>query len=377
MATYLWQLPGWPNLRWNDGALLEPLSQAYHAQGRLFGELDSLGFEEERQAVEVEALVEEAVTTSAIEGERLSRDAVRSSVARRLGLDAAGLPTPPRDVDGLVEMLLDATGRYDQPLTAERLKGWQAALFPTGYSGLSRIRAGEWRDGPMQVLSGPVGRERVHFEAPPAERVPEEMGRLLSWWMSESSGLVGMVRAGVAHLWFETIHPFEDGNGRVGRALADMALAQAEKCRRRFYSLSSQIHEERDDYYGVIEKAQKGDGDITEWLTWFLGCVRRAVERSGQEVEKALRKTRFWQHLSVRELNGRQVKAVTRLLEAGPGGFEGGLTNQKYRGMTNASKVTATRDLSDLLGHGILVQSGEGRGTRYELNWTLLREDKG
>jgi Fic family protein len=279
-------------------------------------------------------------------------------------------------VDGLVEMLLDATGRYDQPLTTERLKGWQAALFPTGYSGLSKTRAGEWRDGPVQVVSGPVGRERVHYEAPPAERVPEEMSRLLSWWESESSGLVGLARAGVAHLWFETIHPFEDGNGRVGRALADMALAQAEK-RRRFYSLSSQIHEERNDYYRVIEEAQKGDGDITEWLAWFLGCARRAVERSGQEVEKALRKTRFWQHLSARELNGRQVKAVTRLLEAGPGGFEGGLTNQKYRGMTNASKVTATRDLANLLGHGILVQSGEGRGTRYELNWALLGKDNG
>ena len=374
VTKYLWQLPSWPALRWNDGALLEPLSQAYQAQGHLFGELDALGFEEERRAVEVEAVVEEAVATSAIEGERLSRDAVRSSVARRLGLDTAGMPTPPRDVDGLVEMLLDATGRYDEPLTAERLKGWQAALFPTGYSGASRIHAGEWRGGPMQVVSGPVGRERIHYEAPLAERVPEEMGRLLSWWESESGSLVGMVRAGVAHLWFETIHPFEDGNGRVGRALADLALAQAERRRRRFYSASSQIHKERSDYYGAIEKAQKGDGDITPWLEWFLGCARRAIEHSEQEVEKALRKTRFWQRVAAHELNERQARAVTRLLEAGPGGFEGGLTNQKYRGMTKASKVTATRDLSDLLGRGILVQLGEGRATRYELNWQRIEK---
>lgn len=372
-VAYIWQLPTWPELRWNHEALLEPISQTYHAQGRLFGELDALGFEEERQTLEVEALVEEAVTTSAIEGERLPRDAVRSSVARRLGLETAGMRTPPRDVDGLVEMLLDATTHHDRPLTAERLKGWQAALFPTGYSGVTKIRAGEWRDGPIQVLSGPIGRERVHYEAPPAERVFREVERLLSWWESESGSLVGVVRAGVAHLWFETIHPFEDGNGRVGRALADMALAQAEKRRRRFYSLSSQISRERDDYYRVIEEAQKGDGDLTAWLVWFLGCVRRAVERSAQEVQKALQKTRFWQRAGA-HLNERQVKVVTRLLEAGPGGFEGGVTNRKYRGMTKASKVTATRDLSELLSRGILVQFGEGRGTRYELNWELIGE---
>ncbi|MBI5544285.1 MAG: Fic family protein [Deltaproteobacteria bacterium] len=372
MATFVWQLASWPILRWNDGALLEPLSRSSHAQGRLFGQLEALGFEQERQALEVEALVEEAVTTSAIEGERLSREAVRSSVARRLGLDSAGLPTPPRHVDGLVEMLLDATGRHDEPLTAERLKGWQAALFPTGYSGLSRIRAGEWRDGPMQVVSGPIGRERVHFEAPPAERVAEEIQRLLAWWESSAGNLNGMVRAGVAHLWFETIHPFEDGNGRVGRALADMALAQAEKRRRRFYSLSSQINEERSAYYQAIEEAQGGGGDITPWLTWFLACVRRAIERSGREVEAALKRARFWQRPSAYGLNERQAKAMARLLEAGPGGFQGGLTNQKYRGMTKASKVTATRDLTDLLGRGLLVQRGEGRSTRYELNWELL-----
>ncbi len=369
MTRYLWQLPTWTAFRWHDGALLAPLSEACDAQGRLFGAVAALGLGEEQAAVEAEALVEEAVTTAAIEGERLARDAVRSSVARRLGLATAGLPPPPRHVDGLVEMLLDATRGWERPLTPERLLGWQAALFPSGYSGISKIRVGQWRDGPMQVLSGPVGRERVHFEAPPAERVPGEVARFLSWWEGESKGLVAMVRAGVAHLWFETIHPFEDGNGRVGRALADMALAQAEGRPRRVYSLSAQIHAERDAYYRILEETQQGDGDLTEWLGWFLGCVGRAAERSGQEVQKALAKARFWQQLSAVDLNERQRKAVTRLLEAGPGGFEGGLTNRKYRGMTGASKVTATRDLTALADLSILVQAGEGRATRYELDW--------
>ncbi|MHB8767348.1 MAG: Fic family protein, partial [Deferrisomatales bacterium] len=212
-------------------------------------------------------------------------------------------------------------------------------------------------------------------EAPPAERVPAEVARLLSWWDAEATNLVGMVRAGVAHLWFETIHPFEDGNGRVGRALADMALAQAERRRRRAYSLSAQIHEERDQYYRILEETQKGDGDITEWLVWFLGCVRRAICRSDQEVQKALTRARFWQQLAAGELNERQRKAVTRLLEVGPGGFEGGLTNQKYRGMTGASKVTATRDLTGLVDQGVLVPSGEGRASRYELDWARVGGD--
>jgi Fic family protein len=372
VAKYLWQLSDWPSLRWNADALLEPLAGASQAQGRLYGELAALGLEGDRREAEAQALVEEAVTTSGIEGERLSRDEVRSSVARRLGLDAAGLPNPSRHVDGLVAMLLDATSRFDEPLTAERLKSWQAALFPTGYSGLAKIRVGEWRDGPMSVLSGPVGRERVHYEAPPAERLDEEVRLFLHWWESSSRGMVGLVRAGLAHLWFETIHPFDDGNGRVGRALAKMAVAQADGRRRRFYSLSSQIHRERDDYYRVLEGAQKGDGDITQWLAWFLGCVGRAVEAASGEVEKTLERRRFWQSPAVRDLNARQAKAVLRLLDAGPGGFEGGLTNQKYRGMTKASKVTATRDLADLLTRGVLLQTGEGRGTRYELNWTLL-----
>lgn len=376
MTRFLWQLPTWPDLRWDSAALQEPLSAAYEAQGRLLGRLSGLGIEDERGALEVEALVDEAVTTSAIEGERLSKDSVRSSLARRLGLDTAGLPPPSREVDGLVEMLLDATERHDQPLTVERLQGWQAALFPSGRSGLARIRVGAWRPGPVEVVSGPAGRERVHFEGPPAERVADEVDRLLAWWGSEAAELVGMVRAGVAHLWLETIHPFEDGNGRVGRALAEMALAQGEGRRRRVYSLSSQVHVERQPYYRILEETQRGDGDVTGWLVWFLGCLRRAIERSEGEVEKVVRKARFWQRIAPHALNARQRKALTRLLESGPEGFEGGLSNRKYRGMTSASKVTATRDLADLVARGILSQIGEGRGTRYELAASFFRSHK-
>jgi len=324
--------------------------------------------------VEVETLVEEAVTTSAIEGEQLPRDAVRSSVARRLGLDYAGLPTPQRNVDGVVEMLLDATARYSQPLTAERIKGWQAALFPTGYSGIYSIVVGDWRNDlePMQVVSGPIGNEHVHYEAPPASRVPAEMDRFLAWWSSESTSLAGMVRAAVAHLRFETIHPFDDGNGRVGRALVEMALAQAEERPRRFYSLSSQIHAEQAGYYDAIEAAQTGDGDITGWMAWFLGCVARAIRRSDQIVKTAVEKARFWRR-APQGLNERQTKVINRLLDGGPGGFEGGLTNRTYCGMTKASKPTATRDLADLLARNILIRAGRGRGVRYDLNWDRVR----
>ncbi|MBW2733872.1 MAG: Fic family protein [Deltaproteobacteria bacterium] len=372
--TYLWQLPAWPVLRWDNQALLEPLGEARYLQGRLFGQLRTLGVEEE-QALEVETIVDEAVTTSAIEGENLPPDAVRSSIARRLGLDHAGLPTPPRNVDGVVEMLLDATLNHALPLTHERLKGWQAALFPTGYSGIRKIVVGDWRGGlePMQVVSGQLGAERVHFVAPPAHRVPAEMDQFLHWWSVDSKDLTGMIRAAVGHLWFETIHPFEDGNGRVGRALVDMALAQEEGRSHRLYSLSSQILAEGRAYYQAIEAAQSGSGDITSWLTWFLGCVARAIERSEASVQTAVAKGQFWQRAVGHELNARQTKLINRLLDAGPGGFKGGLTNKKYCAMTKASKATATRDLTDLLNRGILVRVGQKRGTRYDLNWELTR----
>ena len=368
---YIWQLPFWPDLRWDEQALLTPLGEVRYAQGKLYGALDAIGFEDSRQELEVESLVEEAVTTSAIEGEQLPRKAVRSSVARRLGLSTAGLPAPSRSVDGVVEVLLDATANFEKPLTLKRLKGWQAALFPGGYSGMNKIRVGQWRTGPMQVVSGPHGNERIHFEAPPAEVVNEEVKRFLQWWKNSPGRLHGVIRAGIAHLRFETIHPFEDGNGRVGRVLADMALAQAEAQPRRFYSLSAQVLEERDEYYRNLEKVQKGNGEITGWILWFLGCLERSLERSQLQVQKALVRTRFWQHLAGQDLNSRQAKAVDRLLEAGKDGFEGGLSNAKYRRMTKAAKVTASRDLADLVQRGIMIRKGEGRATRYDLNWTL------
>lgn len=316
--------------------------------------------------------------TSAIEGERLARDSVRSSVARRLGLEAAGLPAPDRHVEGLVDVLLDASSRWEEPLTAERLKGWHAALFPTGYSGLHKLTVADWRRKPMQVVSGPVGRERVHFEGPPPERLSAEMDRFLAWWEAESRDLEGTIRAGVAHLWFETLHPFDDGNGRIGRALVDLALAQAERNSRRFYSLSTQIHAERDDYYRALEEAQGSGGDVTAWLVWFLGCVERAIGRAETEVQLALRKARFWRRIRAHGLNQRQAKVVNRLLDAGPGGFEGGLTNRKYRQMTRASERTALRDIQDLVGRGILVRDDSGgRSTRYELAWGEAARDSG
>ena len=322
--------------------------------------------------LQAEVLTSEGMATAAIEGESLSRDAVRSSVARRLGLPTAGLPRVPRQVDGLVEMLLDATRGYDRPLTPERLWGWQAALFPTGYSGLAKITVGAWRQSkePMQVVSGPMGRELVHYEAPPAERVPGEMERFLSWWADPPEGMDGLVRAGLAHLWFVTIHPFEDGNGRVARAVADMALAQDEGSGARLYSMSQEIQIKRKAYYDILESTQKGEGDITPWLVWFLDCFKKAIAHSEGQVRQALNQTEFWQTHAETVMNQRQIKAVKRLLEAGPVGFEGGLTNRKYRNLTKTSRETAKRDIADLVGKKILRRNpGGGRSASYSLIW--------
>lgn len=367
MTLYLWQQPSWPEFRWDGAAMLLPLGDARKAQGKLLGEARYFGLE-----LEADVLVEEAFTTSAIEGERLDRDSVRSSVARRLGLPAAGLPVSDRHVDGLVEMLLDATRGRDKPLTPERLKGWQAALFPTGYSGMTRIVAGDWRESaePMRVVSGPVGREKIHYEAPPSDRLDAEVERFLGWWDSSRGRMDGLVRAGVAHFWFVTIHPFEDGNGRVARAIADMALAQDEGTGCRLYSMSARINAERDDYYAALEQAQKGDGDITRWIVWFLGCLGRAVAGSSAQVEAASRKARFWQRLAETALNERQRKVLNRLVDAGPGGFEGGLTNRKYRSMTGTTPETAKRDIAALAAMGLLARNpGGGRSSSYSLVW--------
>jgi len=369
---YIWQSDSWSDLRWDSKVLLSPLGHARLLQGNLLGRVKRLGFQlgEEAQA---DILTEEAIKTAAIEGERLNPQMVRSSVARHLGLREAGLIPATRSVDGLVEVILDATQKYGKALSADRLKGWHAALFPSGYSGLHKIRVGQWRGKePMQVVSGPMGKERIHFEAPPGETVEAEMRQFLRWWELSRKDTDGILRAGLAHLYFVIIHPFEDGNGRIARALTDMALAQDEKLQVRYYSLSSQIMEERRGYYDILEKCTKSDSvDVTKWLVWFLECFERAVQRSDKIIGNVLAKADFWQEHVQTELNERQKKVLERVLNAGPGGFEGGLTTRKYVSIAKVSRATAFREISDLLEKKILHQlPGKGRSVHYDLVWS-------
>ncbi|MEE8431146.1 MAG: Fic family protein [Candidatus Desulfatibia sp.] len=367
---YVWQNENWAEFTWNSDPLVKPLGQARMHQGRLLSKVDALGLKFSNEA-RAEILIEETVKTAAIEGQTLQRDSVRSSVAKRLGLPTAGLPAANRSTDGLVDVLLDATANYDQPLTTERLMAWQAALFPTGYSGLRKIRVGQWRGPePMQVVSGPVGREKVHFEAPPSDRLDSEIKDFLRWWEKGSKNIEGLLRAAIAHFRFVTIHPFEDGNGRTARALTDMALAQDEKLGSRFYSLSTRIMAERDEYYRVLEQCQKGNGNITEWLVWFLECFERAVEHSERLISNVLAKARFWQRHGQTQLNERQLKVTNRLLDAGPGGFEGGLTTRKYVSMAKVSRATAFREIADMVKKQVLKQNPpKGRSSSYDLIW--------
>jgi Fic family protein len=372
MSHYLWQHDNWTAFRWDANALLAPLGECRLRQGRLLERMRGLGFALETEAT-ADVLVEEALQTSAIEGERLDERAVRSSVARQLGLPSAGLPVS-RDADGLVSVLLDATRKHDEELSVERLQGWQAALFPIGYSGMHKIVVGGWRGGePMRVVSGPVGRETVHFEAPPAERVPAEMEAFLTWWAESRGTMEGMLRAAVAHLRFLTIHPYEDGNGRIARALTDMALAQDERETQRFYSLSSQIMAEREVYYDILEQTQKGDGDITGWLLWFLGCVNRALRGSEQLFGNVMAKGAFWRQHAGLPLSERQRKVINRLLDAGPGGFEGGLTTRKYASLAGVSRATAFREIAQLQEWDMVRQNPaggrSGRNVSYDIIW--------
>lgn len=369
---YIWQNPKWPDLTWDADRLIEPIARARFRQGALIAKILDLGMQEGRQA-EADVLSEEAVKTAAIEGERLSPESVRSSVARHLGLPTAGLPPSNRSqsVDGLVEVLLDATRHYARPLTVKRIKGWQAGLFPTGFSGLRKIRVGKWRGSqPMQVVSGPFGRERVHFEAPPFQRIEAEVKGFLSWWKSSFGKVEGFLRAGVAHFRFVTIHPFEDGNGRLARALTDMALAQDEKQVRRYYSLSSQIMKEREDYYSALEAAQKGGLNITEWLLWFLSCLERSLDASEDLLAGVLAKVGFWRRHAQTPLTPHQRKVINRLLDSGPAGFQGGLTTRKYVAMTKVSRATAYREIADLVSKKIVLPNpGKGRNVSYGLAW--------
>ena len=362
---YLWQLDDWPNFVWDDKQLSSLLAQVSRAQGRLLGRMEALGFELRAEA-HLRTLTDDVVRSSEIEGEILDSDQVRSSIARRLGMDIGGLIPADRDVEGIVEMMMDATGNYAEPLTQERLFAWHASLFPTGRSGMSSIVVGNWRDdsnGPMRVVSGPVAKERVHFEAPPAERIAGEMKQFLLWFNAPVNA-DPLIIAALSHLWFVTIHPFEDGNGRIARAVADMALARAEKAGQRFYSMSAQIRKERGDYYAMLERTQKGDLDISAWLHWFLSCLQRAIDGAQQTLSAVLNKAQFWEHYARTPFNARQVKILNRLLD----GFEGKLTTSKWAKIARCSQDTAYRDILTLLDLGVLQKDpGGGRSTSYSL----------
>jgi Fic family protein len=364
-VTWIWQREEWPRLHWDAGPLAAPLARVSREQGRLLGRMESLGFELRREA-QLRTLTEDVVKSSEIEGESLDRQQVRSSVARRLGMDVGGTVTADRNVEGVVEMMLDATGNYDRPLTVDRLFAWHASLFPTGRSGMRIIRVGEWRDdaaGPMQVVSGPVGRERVHYEAPPAARLPREVDAFLDWF--EHPGEIDpLLTAGLAHLWFVTLHPFEDGNGRIARAIADMALARSERTALRFYSMSGQIRAERNAYYTNLERTQKGGLDVTAWQEWFLGCLQRAIESAHESLSAVLAKARFWEQFAQAPLNERQIRMLNQLLD----GFEGKLTSSRWAKITKCSQDTAHRDIMDLVERGALKKDAAGgRSTSYSL----------
>lgn len=365
--SFIHETKGWPRLSWDAAAVLPALGRARHKQGLLLGQMLHLGFALRAEAA-VEVLTSDVVRSSAIEGERLDADAVRSSIARRLGLPQAGARPASRNVEGIVEIMLDATRNASQPVTAERICGWHAALFPVGYSGTRPIAVGRWRPveaGPMQVVSGPLGRERVHFEAPAAERLSGEMAAFIAW-CNAAEAQDPLLRAAIAHLWFVTIHPFEDGNGRLARALADMMLARADGCPERFYSMSTQIEAERKAYYQILERTQRGDGDITAWLEWFLGCLERAIDQADLLTAGVLRKAEVWRILNGGPpVNDRQKLVVNRLLDD----FKGGLTTTKYAKLAKCSADTALRDIQDLVARGVLVRSASGgRSTSYRLD---------
>lgn len=362
---YLWEKSDWPAFTWDETRLSNLLAHVSREQGRLLGRMEALGFDLRREA-HLRTLTEDVVKSSEIEGERLDPGQVRSSIARRLGMDIGGLVPTDRDVEGVVEMMLDATSNYVQPLTQARLFAWHASLFPTGRSGMTRIRVGQWRDdtrGPMQVVSGPIGREKIHYQAPPADRVPDEIARFL-YWFEQPGDRNPLLFAALAHLWFVTIHPFDDGNGRIARAIADMALARSEKTGQRFYSMSAQIRKEYKAYYEMLEWTQKGDLDVTRWQDWFLSCLLRAIEGAQETLSLVLQKAHFWERFAREPFNERQIKVLNRLLE----GFEGKLTTSKWAKFAKCSQDTAYRDILDLIERGALrKEPGGGRSTSYSL----------
>ena len=369
---YIYQLRGWPTFQWNQEKLASLLTNVRHRQGRLLGRMEGIGFNLQAEA-NLNTISLDVLKSSEIEGEKLNPDQVRSSVARQLGMDIAGLIPADRHVEGVVEMMLDATQNHQTPLDEERLFGWQASMFPTGRSGMHRIVVGQYRDNtvedPMQVVSGPLGKEKVHFEAPAAEILQSEMKKFLDWFNQEEK-IDPVLKAGIAHLWFVTIHPFDDGNGRIARAITDMQLSRADQSSQRFYSMSAQIRLERDTYYEILEKTQKNSLDITIWLEWFLACLDRALANTDVTLAGVLYKARFWDKCSSILLNDRQKMMLNKLLD----GFEGKLTSSKWAKITKVSQDTAGRDIYDLLEKEVLMKEpGGGRSTSYILNDTDIK----
>jgi Fic family protein len=365
MATYIHELEDWPQFGWDHAGLQRKLAAVRNRQGRLTGRMEELGFKTRSEA-NLEALTEEVTKSSEIEGEALNRDQVRSSIARRLGVDIGALTPADSKVEGVVAMLLDATANYQVLLTSERLFGWHAALFPTGRSGVTRITVGHWRTdatGPMQVVSGPIGHERVHYQAPSAAVLPAQMQAFVDWF-NAGQDLDPVLKAGIAHLWFVTIHPFDDGNGRIARAIADMQLARSEDSPQRFYSMSAQIRQDRNAYYAILEATQRGDLDITAWLAWFLDCLDCAFDRAETVLASVLRKARFWRQHAGAAFNDRQRMMIDRLFD----GFEGKLTSSKWAQLAKCSQDTALRDIDDLVAKGALTRDAPGgRSTSYSL----------
>lgn len=389
MSKYIYELPNWPEFCWDSAALAERLATVRYRQGQLIGRMTSLGFSL-RQEAELKALTQEIVKSSEIEGEMLDYEQVRSSIARHLGLDISALPAADRNVEGIVDMMLDATGKYEDDLTKERLLMWHASLFPSGgvnnltpgvfekqkdfeqdqntlYGGRQGIRAGAWRDdsmGAMQVVSGPIGRERVHYQAPAAAELNKEIEQFLIWFNNAEIPIDPVLKAALAHLWFVTLHPFDDGNGRISRAIADMTLARCEQTSQRFYSMSAQIRVERKDYYNILERTTKGELDVTPWMLWFLSCLERAIEGAESLLNGVLIKSRFWELHRNESFNDRQKLILNRLQD----NFEGKLTSSKWAKICNCSQDSASRDIQDLLGRGILCKdSAGGRSSSYSL----------
>ena len=367
---YLHQSNDWPIFFWDNDTLVPYVSKVRDLQGRLIGRMEGLGFELREEAV-LETLTEDIVKSSAIEGEFLNPEEVRSSLARRLGIDISGLPDASRDVEGVVEMMLDATQKYRDLLTKDRMCGWHAALFTTGRSGMYKITVGEWRNdehGQMQVVSGPMGREKVHYTAPEANRLEVEMNRFIQWFNTDNS-MEPVIKSAIAHLWFVSIHPFDDGNGRIARAIADSQLARADRTNQRFYSMSAQIMKSKKGYYAVLESTQKGSLDVSQWLVWYFERLTEALEVTDETLSKVLAKAKFWEIHKTTQLNERQVKMINVLL----GDFIGKLHSSKWAKMTKVHRDTARRDIQDLIEKGILSDSGEGgRSTNYILNLPTL-----